>query len=272
MNMKVPLYEITKGNQHESQKVGGPKNMKHKSWHIEVPNWDKYQIRKDLKSMNFFRLETRVFSDSKMRLLSAQGKLIWFYILCELATANRKDTTVFCKVITELCGVRTNTVQKVVSELESLQMLNVLSRDESVPREEKRRKEKSRVEYIYATDALFEGALSLFKDLIIRAKGANAEKRFKEQIISEQKYSQLCIAIKNYESHLQRNAWKKPKQSFATFLGTKSSGFFWEDFIEAESGEEPTQRKEISKSDKIVSNLAELWRETEEEEAASGQG
>lgn len=134
---KFSSYEITPINQHESQKVGEG-YLKHESWRIEVPNWEKYQIRKDLKTMTFFRVESRVFSDSKFRLLSAQAKLIWFYILSELSTKNCKVITMFCKVSAELCKVRTSSVRKAVSELESLHMLKVLERHESVPRLEKK--------------------------------------------------------------------------------------------------------------------------------------
>lgn len=80
----------------------------------------------------------------------------------------------------------------------------------------------------------FDSALAEYKQCPGVQKGANAEKRFKEQIKTEADWNQLVTAIRNYRAFLSapQNTWRKPKTTFATFLGSKASGFFWRDFID----------------------------------------
>lgn len=70
-----------------------------------------------------------------------------------------------------------------------------------------------------------------FKSYPLKVKGAGAEKRFQEQIKTEQDFADLNQAITNYVEYLKIESWRKPKQSFASFLGTKRSGLFWRDWI-----------------------------------------
>lgn len=108
---------------------------------IEVVNWDKYQIRKDIKSMNYFRVQAALFSDSMFRELSSAGKLIWVCLLCECALRNNKEITFSDRVITELCKVRTKSVQSALDDLEQFQMIRVLSRNGHVPIKKEIKKE-----------------------------------------------------------------------------------------------------------------------------------
>ena len=89
-----------------------------------------------------------------------------------------------------------------------------------------------------------EKFLEAFALYPIRTKGPNAVQRFNEQIRSEQDFVDLLQSIKHYCAHLAKpeNSWKAPKQSFATYLGTKASGFFWRDWISPEAGESKIQK------------------------------
>lgn len=81
----------------------------------------------------------------------------------------------------------------------------------------------------------YNQAISLFP---IKTEGELAKDRFAEQIDSDEKFNDLIQSLKNYVSYLQRpeNSWRAPKQSFETYLGTKSSGFFWRQWINSDSG------------------------------------
>lgn len=115
-------------------------------YEIEIPNWDKYQVRKDLKSMNFIRIQSHIFSDQKFMQLSSSAMLVWFYLLTECGRRMTGQLQVFNKQVTTFCKLRTSKVQSSVSELEQLQMVRVVSRHESVPRVEKSIVKKSIVE------------------------------------------------------------------------------------------------------------------------------
>jgi hypothetical protein len=80
----------------------------------------------------------------------------------------------------------------------------------------------------------FGHAFAEYKQLPGVQKGAKAEKRFQDQIKSEDDLERLLIAIRNYRVVLSwsENAWRKPKTTFETFLGSKASGYFWHDFIQ----------------------------------------
>lgn len=80
----------------------------------------------------------------------------------------------------------------------------------------------------------FERALAEYKRLPGVQKGPKAEQRFSDQIASPEDLDQLLVAIQNYRTFLSwpENSWRKPKTTFETFLGSRSSGFFWRDFIQ----------------------------------------
>lgn len=80
----------------------------------------------------------------------------------------------------------------------------------------------------------FKRALAEYKLLPGVQKGPKAERRFEEQITSEEELGRLIAAIQHYRTFLSwpENSWRKPKTTFETFLGSKSSGSFWRDFVE----------------------------------------
>jgi hypothetical protein len=87
--------------------------------------------------------------------------------------------------------------------------------------------------------------LLVYEKYPVRIKGENAEKRFHEQIKTDEDFARLSRALDNYLAFLEIESWRKPKQSFAAFLGTKASGYFWRDFINWE----PPKKKGDSASE-----------------------
>jgi len=123
---------------------------------IKIKNWDKYQTRKDLKSMSFFRLQADVFYDEKMLELSTSEKLLFFCLLAETARKynvdehemNTRLTRVNTKMIRRLTSLNTKMITRCLNHLEQLQLVSIETRDGSVPRQEKRREDKTRKEKI----------------------------------------------------------------------------------------------------------------------------
>lgn len=79
-----------------------------------------------------------------------------------------------------------------------------------------------------------------FAEFPVQVRGPEFDTRFAEQVKTLDDVTDLKAAIRNYVEHLKRNQWKAPKQSFATFLGTKKSGYFWRDFIAGDPGGSPS--------------------------------
>jgi hypothetical protein len=80
---------------------------------------------------------------------------------------------------------------------------------------------------------LFDFELA-YKKYLVPAKGQKAEKNFNAQIKTMMDYQQLLNSMVNYKKYLaiKENSWRRPKQTFAAYLGTKSSGYFWRDWID----------------------------------------
>lgn len=81
------------------------------------------------------------------------------------------------------------------------------------------------------TDADFEILAKKYKGFFPTTGLGPAKKRFFAQITSREKLNQLSDSIDHYRTTLDVEKWKKPKQTFATYLGTETSGFYWLDYI-----------------------------------------
>lgn len=134
---------------------------------VEIVNWEKYQTRKDLKSMNFFRVQANIFSDSKFIQLKPTTKLSWFYLLSMCAQHNSKLIRCYTQVASKLAGVKPKLFLDALFELEQFQLVKLKTRDESEPREEKRREEKTREEKRESHLGLDEAENPAPKDLIL---------------------------------------------------------------------------------------------------------
>lgn len=87
----------------------------------------------------------------------------------------------------------------------------------------------------------------LFAKRYPKPPGPDANARFRAQIKTEQDATDLATAIVHYLAMLAlpENDWRSPKQTFAAFLGTKRSGFFWRDFINPASALPSTTAKSV---------------------------
>jgi hypothetical protein len=83
----------------------------------------------------------------------------------------------------------------------------------------------------------FEEAFSEYKANFATAQrgGQAAHSRFRAEITSEEKLHDLHQAIRHYAAFLEHpdNSWRHAKTTFANFLGTERSGFFWREWVQA---------------------------------------
>jgi hypothetical protein len=92
-----------------------------------------------------------------------------------------------------------------------------------------RRKERKNS---YTCDFEFNIPFSKFP---VQIKGPGAEKKFAEQIKTQEDFDALNRSLDNYNAYLKLETWRKPKQSFAAYLGTEKTGFFWKEWIHFDS-------------------------------------
>lgn len=128
-------------------------------------------------------------------------------------------------------------------EIEAPILLELQGRDfkkARTSREGSARKNKNKKKInIYSENALFQSFISLrdkYKKLFPDTDhGPKCERYFFDQIKTVEDADLLSQAMDNYAEYLSRpeiKEWRRPKTSFQTFLGTKTSGYFWRDYIE----------------------------------------
>lgn len=105
-----------------------PRKSSDVTYEIEIRNFKKYNPRKDLKSMTWYRVESNMFSDHEFCGLSSSGKLLWYYLLAKHAQKNTSKTVLKLHLIAKEVGLRTDFVQRGLKQLEEIQWVTVRTR------------------------------------------------------------------------------------------------------------------------------------------------
>lgn len=221
---------------------------------IEVLKWERYQHSDPrIKQPWWFRMNNNIWVDPYHFDLGNTGVMHFIMLLC---AASRKNKPIFKVPVSGFCYqyriVKSEFLDS-LSKLEQLQYIKVIpcksqetpENPMEIPRNPKR--DKIREEEIREEERRRKKSLSLFsenfdstyKKYPVRCKGSKAEERFKDQIKTDNDLADLNNALDHYVAHLKKpdNSWRRPKQTFAAFLGTGSSGYFWRDFISQNAGD-----------------------------------
>lgn len=110
---------------------------------FEIPNFAKYNPRKDVAVTTWFRASNTTFHDSKFARLSTTAKLLWFYYLAERSRANHNKISTSVILVGRHTGFIRRLVKSATTELESNQMLVIHRRDADVPHETDRQTNKT---------------------------------------------------------------------------------------------------------------------------------
>lgn len=119
---------------------------------LKINKWKKYQIRKELKSMTYFRLQNDIFWDAKFASLTLTGKILWFYLLCEATRQydggnpdrSGGEVQLNMHLTMRQTGGNPRHIRSSILDLEQLQMVTVISNTNLCPIVEESRKEESR--------------------------------------------------------------------------------------------------------------------------------
>lgn len=101
------------------------------------------------------------------------------------------------------------------------------------PKRKRKREEKDK-ELIQKIEAAASRLAKKYQELFPKTTtGTRYVARLLDQIKSEKDLADLETSMGHYRRVLDTQAWRDPKTSFETYLGTKASGYFWRQFIDA---------------------------------------
>jgi hypothetical protein len=112
---------------------------------ITVTNWDKYNSKKK-KGHECIMLSTDFFDDAKVRVLSSGGKLLFLGLLLRCGEVASRSVEGTHDLLVRLAGGNGQVVQRLMDQLQSLQLLTYEKTEPLILIEEKRREEKRIVE------------------------------------------------------------------------------------------------------------------------------
>ena len=124
---------------------------------IYIPNWEKYNPRKDIKRMSFFRLEADIFEDEKFFSLRHIDKvlLLYIYTRCCKQTSTKDAVSTpqaYGKVslnirqASAMTSIRVDHIRASISRLEQNQLLTTKLVTDTCPRIDKNRIEETRID------------------------------------------------------------------------------------------------------------------------------
>ena len=90
---------------------------------IEIPNWEKYNPKRDQKTYTWLRLDQGIGTDPNLFGLSAEQKFVWIMILCEASKNNTGTVLVNIGWISDTSKVRTGEIKSLISFLEEKQII-----------------------------------------------------------------------------------------------------------------------------------------------------
>jgi hypothetical protein len=176
---------------------------------------------------SFFSLYHTTVSDRTFNDLLCTSARLLLLELIRLAYKERSTSyTVDARLLPQFRGV---TTELLLSELSDFNYLEPLKRNnKNEIRENKNNSAPANEPETPVFD--FQKVYDLYP---VKKKGPNCEANFHDQIKTQADYDDLVKSIENYLAHLAlpQNSWRRPKQTFAAYLGTKRTDFFWREWI-----------------------------------------
>lgn len=219
--------------------------MANKVYEVEVLNWDKFQGRSDVKNASWLKLHHNTFFSPGLINLSAEGKLLWFYILCEASRSSKRGfATISPPSCHHTATIGFEAFNHSLLHLQQYQMVRVrtlrarnASGTYACTREEKRREEEIRSTSLTDVQADPTGAepkktteldFEILYQNYPRKRGKSRGIAIcKRQIKSLKNYEDLDKAIKNYALETRGRDQDKIMH-FSTFMGE------WTDWIDVD--------------------------------------
>lgn len=218
---------------------------------VTIKNWDAYKGRKDVEHNSWFRCSNRLLEDPDFFDWSSDEILAWLYVMSIASQKNSGEVAINLLHAERVCRIKQSVMRSAIAKLEGLGVISSESQESDADVTSTLRARYADVTSTCATDRQTDitnktnkhsDALApvrerfdrAFAEYPLRVKGGKALERFREQIRTDADFEALLRSLSNYRSMLAHpeHAWRKPKQSFEAYLGTRASGFFWKDWVD----------------------------------------
>lgn len=94
---------------------------------VKVKNFDKYNPRKDLKAMSWFRLQSNINTSQTLFDLSAEGRWLWIFILCECCRNVSDTITLRIRYVNSMTGISDKKINEYILIMQDCQLLEILT-------------------------------------------------------------------------------------------------------------------------------------------------
>lgn len=215
---------------------------------LEILNWEKFNPRKDLKSMPWFRLESDIGYSETLFGLDAETKWLWIFLLSTCARKVNANIEGNYEYISFHSGIEVEKVKKAIKVFENKGLVRVTNESDrvtngSVPNKTNRTEQDEQNEQNTPNQETCSGAISVFdKNKLIANFLVNVKKS--TQVLWVETYQDadwLNTEILKAMAWLDANPKKKPKgKNPARFLGNWFSRG-WESYRKTLPSNKPNQ-------------------------------
>lgn len=188
---------------------------------VTIPNWDKFNLRKDYKHPTWFALSNSILENEATFALSAEELKAWIYVLCRASKSNSGTITIDPAHASRVCAVKVGALSSALKKLETKQSVQITN---------------GSVQKIHSTDRQTDKHTHVDLDAVYflypRKQGKTAGlKKLAADLRSGATLGQVRSAIEHYKKHLEKNR-TDPKfvKMFSTFIGE------WRDWLDPHHG------------------------------------
>ncbi|NIT03480.1 hypothetical protein GTO10_00870, partial [Candidatus Saccharibacteria bacterium] len=177
-----------------------------------IPNWDQYNPRNDRKNYKWFRFQNDFFIDPKIFGLTAEGKLLYQYLLCEASKRGDGAGVVNLELAASLTRINIKKIRDLLAEMVETKLI-----DGSLP-SSCRRKDADGIATYETNERTNERGhhgvtprdLERVYFLYPRKQGkTNGLKKIAKEINTPELLEQFETAVKNYAAHCETGITSK---------------------------------------------------------------
>lgn len=185
---------------------------------ITINNWDKYQPRKDLTKLSWFRLETDLFDGESYFKLKNNGLVLFIFLLSKAAKSNNPAISINLDFVCEKLKLKKDDILGTIDILKENQLVHESVRicTDLLPtihnKQTNNTNNTNNTEHIFLD---FESAYFLYPLKKGKSKGI---KKISKEIKTQEDLDLFVVAIENYKKDLAKNKTDlKYVKHFSTF-------------------------------------------------------
>lgn len=207
---------------------------------ITINNFEKYQPRKELKSLSWFRVDTGIFDGQTYFILKNDGIILFLFLLSLAAKDNKATFKTSIEFISEKLKMKNADILRVLNILEQNQLVHksdqicadsCLTVHNNTLQTEQNNIDQNSNDESLNIDSVYE----IYPRKIGKTKGVQ---KLRNQLKNENDLDLFRTAVLNYKKFIEKNKTEsKFIKHFSTFVGE------WRDWIDSSIANEPAKKK-----------------------------